>query len=112
MDVKKDRFVIAETSDTLLLGDLVSGRSSEVEWLGSGNEKFEFGSKDICWIGNAGEVSVVEFGLNEIIGTFRTEYATGKLISATVKYQKAKGKNKDKTKEFGAKKFIAYLLDL
>ena len=88
VDVLKDRFIIAETSDTLLLGDLVTSKSSEVEWLGSGNEKYEFGSKNICWISNAGEVSVIEFGLNEIIGTFRTEYASSKLISATIKYQK------------------------
>ncbi len=103
VDVLKDRYITAVTNDTLLLADLNSGKSSEVEWLGSGNEKFEFNSKDICWVSNAGEVSVIEFGTDEIIGTFRTEYVNPKLISAVVKYHKDESRDK---------KFIAYLLDL
>lgn len=101
VDILKDNFVIAETNNTLILGDLASNKHSELEWNGSGNEKFEFSNKNICWISNAGEVSVVEFGEDEVIGTFRTEYISNRLISAIIKYQKENDK-----------KFIAYLLDL
>ena len=101
IDIVKDRYVIAETSNTLLLGDIIHDKSSEIEWIGSGNEKFEFTDRNICWITNAGEISVVEFGVNEILGNFRTEYVSRGLISAVIK------QDKDHTK-----KFIAYLLDL
>lgn len=39
----------------------MNNKCSEIEWLGSGNEKFET-KDDLCWISNAGEVSVIEFG--------------------------------------------------
>lgn len=60
-----------------MIADVITGKSSEIEYLGSGNEKFEF-SNDICWICNAGEISVIELSVNEIIGTFRTEYVNKK----------------------------------
>lgn len=74
LDVLKERFVVAETASTLILGDLQRESFSEVEWNGSGNESFEFAEQGLCWISNAGEVSVVEFGVHDILGTFRTEF--------------------------------------
>lgn len=103
IDILKDRFVVAETANTLIVGDINNNCQSEVEWNGSGNENFEFTDKNICWISNAGEVSVIEYGNNEIIGTFRTEYISPRLISAIIKYQKEASQHK---------KFIAFLLDL
>ena len=51
-----DRFLVAHTSDTLLLGDLLTNRLSEVTWQGSGgNEKFFFENENVCMIFNAGE---------------------------------------------------------
>lgn len=101
IDILKDRYIIAETSNTLILGDIINNKSSEVEWLGSGNEKFEFTDRNLCWISNAGEISVVEFGVDEILGNFRTEYVSKGLISAVMKQSRE-----------NTKKFIAYLLDL
>ena len=50
-----DRFLVAHTSDTLLVGDLLSNRLSEVTWQGSGgNEKFFFENETVCMIFNAG----------------------------------------------------------
>ena len=97
VEIKKDRFIIAETRSTLILADLHTNKSSEFDWNGSGNEKFEFSNKNLCWISNAGEVSVIQFGYNEIIGTFRTEYVSTKLISGVVKNDE--------------KRYISYLLD-
>ena len=88
VDILKDRYVIAETNNTLIVGDLEIDKNSEIEWNGSGNEKFEFSSQGVCWISNAGEVSVIEFGVDEIIGTFRTEYVSSKHITATIQHHK------------------------
>ncbi len=44
----QDRFLVANTSKTLLLGDLVSGRLSEVSWPNTGgNEKFYFDNDNV-----------------------------------------------------------------
>jgi len=54
----------------LILGDLQRDNYSEIEWNGSGNENFEFTEQGLCWISNAGEVSIIEFGVHDILGTF------------------------------------------
>lgn len=84
IDILREKLVVGETKETLVLLSLENGKCTEIEWLGSGNEKFET-KGDLCWISNAGEVSVIEFGSDEIAGTFRTEYVKPKLISAVVK---------------------------
>lgn len=77
----RDRFLVAHTSDTLLLGDLVSNKLSEVAWSGSGgNEKFFFENETVCMIFNAGELTLVEYGSNEILGSVRTEFMNPHLI--------------------------------
>lgn len=43
-----DRYLVAHTSNTLLLGDLVSCKLSEVSWQGTGgNEKFYFDNDNV-----------------------------------------------------------------
>ena len=43
-----DRYLVAHTSDTLMLGDLQSTRLSEVPWQSSGgNEKFYFDNENV-----------------------------------------------------------------
>jgi intraflagellar transport protein 172 len=51
---------------------------------------------------NAGELSIVEYGVNEVIGTCRTENMGPNMISARLNYG-------DQEKQ--ATKIIAYLLD-
>uniref|UniRef100_A0A674II76 Intraflagellar transport 172 n=1 Tax=Terrapene triunguis TaxID=2587831 RepID=A0A674II76_9SAUR len=78
----KERYLVAHTSDTLLLGDLNSNKLSEVAWQGSGgNEKFFFDNENVCMIFNAGELTLVEYGSNEILGSVRTEFMNPHLIS-------------------------------
>lgn len=103
VNILKDRYVIGHTNYTLVIGDLETDKCSEFEWRGGGNEKFDMKNQNLCLIFNAGEVSVIEFGNNEILGTFRTEYVAPNLISAKIKYS-----NKGKT----SKKVIAYMLDI
>ena len=47
----KDRYIVAHTALTLLLGDLVTNGRSEVAWQGSGgNEKFYFDNENVSGI--------------------------------------------------------------
>ncbi|XP_055005694.1 intraflagellar transport protein 172 homolog [Boleophthalmus pectinirostris] len=100
-----DRYLVSHTSDTLLLGDLLTHKLSEVLWPGSGgNEKFFFENESVCMIFNAGELSLVEYGLNEILGSVRTEFMNPQLISVRLNERKLRGADDNKK--------LAYLIDL
>jgi intraflagellar transport protein 172 len=86
INVYQDRYLVASTHSTLLLGDMETCTLSELPWRGSGNEKFDFSNPNICMIFNAGELSIVEYGVNEVIGTCRTENIHPNLISARLNY--------------------------
>lgn len=80
-----DRYLVAHTSDTLLLGDLTSCRLSEVAWGESGgNEKFYFETESACMIFNVGELTLVEYGTNEVLGSVRTEFINPHLVSLRI----------------------------
>jgi intraflagellar transport protein 172 len=38
------------TVDALLLGDITTGKISEIPWRGSGNEKFDFTNSGVCMV--------------------------------------------------------------
>lgn len=86
INIYQDRYIVASTSNTLLLGDMESCKLSELPWRGSGNEKFDFSNPNICMVFNAGELSIVEYGVNEVIGTCRTENIHPNMISARLNY--------------------------
>ncbi|KAM8953335.1 intraflagellar transport protein 172 homolog [Pelodytes ibericus] len=101
----KERYLVAHTSDTLLLGDLGTNRLSEVAWQGSGgNEKFFFENENVCMIFNAGELSLVEYGSNEILGTVRTEFMNPHLMSVRLNERRQRGTEDNKK--------LAYLIDM
>ncbi|VDK75197.1 unnamed protein product, partial [Onchocerca ochengi] len=99
-----DRFVLAYTTNTMIIADMSTGHRSEIEWQSAGNERFYFENENVCMIINAGEVSLVEYGNNEIIGWIRTELTSPHLISVRLTEQKMKN--------IGTIKRVAYLLDL
>eukprot|EP00826_Nyctotherus_ovalis_P009805 TRINITY_DN12598_c0_g2_i2.p1 TRINITY_DN12598_c0_g2~~TRINITY_DN12598_c0_g2_i2.p1 ORF type:complete len:434 (-),score=136.11 TRINITY_DN12598_c0_g2_i2:179-1480(-) len=99
--IHSDRFVVAQTGESVLLCDIVSGKASEVPWKGSGNEKYDFSNAGVCMIYNAGELSIIEYGRSEVKGMCRIEYMSPFLISVRVSY----------TAEEKAKYVIAYLFD-
>lgn len=86
INVYQDRYITATTHSTILLADTENGKLSELPWRGSGNEKFDFSNPNICMIFNAGELSIVEYGVNEVIGTCRTENVSPNMISARLNY--------------------------
>ncbi|TNN53474.1 Intraflagellar transport protein 172 [Liparis tanakae] len=77
----------------------------QVPWPGSGgNEKFFFENESVCMIFNAGELSLVEYSNNEILGSVRTEFMNPHLISVRLNERKQRGVE-------GNKK-LAYLIDI
>jgi len=86
INVYQDRYLVASTNSTLLLGDMESCKLSEIPWRGSGNEKYDFSNPNICMVFNAGELFIVEYGVNEVIGTCRTENIHPNMISARLNY--------------------------
>jgi len=82
-----------------------SCKLSEIPWRGSGNEKFDFSNPNICMVFNAGELFIVEYGVNEVIGTCRTENIHPNMISARLNYAEQELRGGQPTK------IIAYLLD-
>uniref|UniRef100_H0ZWS4 Intraflagellar transport protein 172 homolog n=1 Tax=Taeniopygia guttata TaxID=59729 RepID=H0ZWS4_TAEGU len=101
----KDRYLVAHTSDTLLLGDVSSNKLSEVAWQGSGgNEKFFFDNENVCMIFNAGELTLVEYGSNDILGSVRTEFVNPHLVSVRINERQQRGVDENKR--------LAYLIDI
>ena len=100
-----DCYLVARTPETMLLGDLNRNLLSEIPWVNSGgNEKFYFENDNVCMIFNAGELSLVEYGKNEIIGSVRTEFMNPHLISVRINERSQRGVEENKK--------LAYLLDL
>lgn len=71
--VGQDRYLVAQTSETLLLGDLHRNLLSEVQWTANGDEKFYFDNENVCLVFKAGELSLIEYGNNSILESVRCE---------------------------------------
>ncbi|KAL7748888.1 hypothetical protein RI367_005801 [Sorochytrium milnesiophthora] len=102
VDIFQDQFLIANTSQTLLMGDLATCKLSEIPWQSAGNEKFYFQNPSVCMVFNAGELSMVEYGMNDLLGSCRTEYMNPHLISVRINERKSEHDVK----------MIAYLIDI
>ncbi|XP_067120573.1 intraflagellar transport protein 172 homolog [Centruroides vittatus] len=101
----KDNYIVAHTTATLIVGDMLNNKLSEVPWQGmGGNEKFYFDNENVCMIFNAGELSLIEYGNNEILGSVRAEFMNPHLISVRLNERQQKGR--------GDNKKLAYLIDL
>jgi intraflagellar transport protein 172 len=102
-----DKFLVAHTPDTLLLASLDACKLSEIPWRGSGQEKFFFEFKNVAMIFNAGELSLVEYGVDDVLGSIRTEHVSPAQLSVRIndRMRKRDGDAIDS-------KRIAYLIDL
>ncbi|CAH1397619.1 unnamed protein product [Nezara viridula] len=100
-----DRYLLARTPETLLLGDLEKNLLSEVGWQDSDRkEKFYLDNPNVCMIFNAGELTLVEYGNNDILVSVRTEFMNPHLISVRINERKLPNSDEDNKK-------LAYLLD-
>lgn len=109
INIFQDRFLVANTPESILLGDLQTCRLSEIPWHSGGNEKFFFDNPTVCMIFKAGELSVVEYGCNELLACARTEFMSPHLISVRINTPE---EGDVYAPTMGELKVIAYLLDL
>ncbi|XP_071580277.1 intraflagellar transport protein 172 homolog isoform X2 [Temnothorax nylanderi] len=101
---RRDNNVVARTAHTLLIGDIELGLISEIPWEDrSGGEKFFFEYPVVCLIFCSGELTIVEYGQNEALGSVRTEAVNPHVVSVRVNERSSAGG--------GDNKKLAYLLD-
>lgn len=86
INVYNDRYIVAMTASTLLLGDMAQRHklTSEIEWQATGHERFFFDNPGVAMVFNAGELTIVEYGHNEPLGLCRTEHVSSHLISVRI----------------------------
>lgn len=118
INIFQNRFLIANTSKTLLMGDLEKSLISEIPWISNGSEKFFFDNESVCMAYNVGELTIVEYGSNDILGSCRTQHMSPHLISVRINEQPYRPSNYDggvtpshNGQEPDNKK-VAYLLDI
>lgn len=51
-----------------------------------GNEKFYFENENVCMVFNAGELTLVEYGINDVLGSVRTELMNPHLIRSVIDF--------------------------
>jgi len=102
---RRDNNVVARTARTLLIGDIELSLISEIPWevQHNGSEKFFFEYPVVCLIFCSGELTIVEYGQNEALGSVRTEAVNPHVVSVRVNERLSAGG--------GDNKKLAYLLD-
>ncbi|CAK9818338.1 Intraflagellar transport protein 172 homolog [Anthophora plagiata] len=101
---RADNNVIARTANTLLLADIELNLISEIPWEDKSNsEKFFFEYPRVCLIFCSGELTIVEYGNNEALGSVRTEAVNPHVVSVRINERQAPGAPDNKR--------LAYLLD-
>eukprot|EP01013_Petalomonas_cantuscygni_P006238 TRINITY_DN1715_c0_g1_i1.p1 TRINITY_DN1715_c0_g1~~TRINITY_DN1715_c0_g1_i1.p1 ORF type:complete len:1783 (-),score=555.37 TRINITY_DN1715_c0_g1_i1:358-5706(-) len=84
VSVFQDRYIVSHTPTTLLLGDIIDEKLAEIPWTSGGTEKYVFDNPGVALVYNAGELSLVQYGVNEILGTVRTDHISPHLLSVRV----------------------------
>jgi intraflagellar transport protein 172 len=80
--------IVFTTKDSLLIGDVDRGKYSEIPWIVTGKEIYDFSNPGMCMIYHTGELAIIEYGKNEIIGYCRTDYIHPNVVSAKVEFEK------------------------
>ena len=107
ININLDNYLVLNTKESLIIGDIDQEKYSELQWSPSGEEKFDFTNTNVCMVYNAGELTLIEYGNSQILGYCKTEYIHSNLISARLNYNVQAGIGKTT-----AIKIIAYLIDL
>eukprot|EP01041_Mallomonas_annulata_P001132 gene1132-2194_t len=84
INIYQKRFVVANTIETLLLGDMETLKMSEIQWHGDGSEKFIFDNPLACVVYFAEELSIIEYGMSELLGSVRTPNINSHVLSLRI----------------------------
>ncbi|XP_050351662.1 intraflagellar transport protein 172 homolog [Nymphalis io] len=100
--IGNDWYAVCRTSSSLILCDIARGLTSEVAWSGSGERVYAaVGGAGL--LHRAGELSVLEYGLDRVLHTVRTERVNPHVLSVRI--------NEGQKEEGRDRKHLAYLLD-
>ena len=110
-NIYQARYVVAHTTDTLIVGDMETLKMSEIQWHGDGNEKFIFENPAACIVHFAGEATIVEYGVDEVLGSVRTSHVSRHVLSLRLNERPLKAKSTDMHAPQGDNKKAAFLLD-
>lgn len=101
---RRDNHIVARTAASLLISDIELNLISEIPWdAKTGSEKFFFEYPGVCLIFYSGELTIVEYGKNEILGSVRTEAVNPHVVSVRLNERHVAGMPDNKR--------LAYLLD-
>ncbi|XP_041986670.1 intraflagellar transport protein 172 homolog [Aricia agestis] len=100
--VGNDWYAVCRTSNSLILCDIARGLTSEIPWSGGG-ERVYAAAGGACLLHRAGELSVVEYGLDAVLHTVRTERVNPHVLSVRI--------NESASSHDADRKRLAYLLD-
>ncbi|XP_047535019.1 intraflagellar transport protein 172 homolog [Vanessa atalanta] len=100
--IGNDWYAVCRTSCSLILCDIARGLTSEVAWSGAG-ERVYAAVGGACLLQRAGELSVLEYGLDRVLHTVRTERVNPHVLSVRI--------NEGQKEEGRDRKHLAYLLD-
>ncbi len=122
--IHNDRYLTARTPSTLLMGDLESCRLSEIPWQPGGGggggkggraallappaakERFLFNIwPTVCLVERGGELTLVEYGKTEPLGSVRSEHVAPRTLSVRIVESAGGGASP------ATRKLLAYLLD-
>ncbi|KAM3966306.1 intraflagellar transport protein Oseg2 [Aphomia sociella] len=101
--IGNDWYAVCRTSSTLILCDIARGLTSEIPWTGGG-ERIYAAVGGACLLHRAGELSVVEYGLDKVLHTVRTERVNPHVLSVRINEGVSSASGRDR-------KHLAYLLD-
>ncbi|KAG7296181.1 hypothetical protein JYU34_021282 [Plutella xylostella] len=101
--IGNDWYAVCRTSSSLILCDIARGLTSEIPWSGTG-QRIYAAVGGACLLHRAGELSVVEYGLDRVLHTVRTERVNPHVLSVRINEARA---HDDVTE----RKHLAYLLD-
>ncbi|XP_060802572.1 intraflagellar transport protein 172 homolog [Amyelois transitella] len=101
--IGNDWYAVCRTSSTLILCDIARGLTSEIPWSGGG-ERVYAAVGGACLLYRAGELSVLEYGLDKVLHTVRTERVNPHVLSVRINEGVSSIDRNDR-------KHLAYLLD-
>lgn len=103
------RFIVGRVSDGLILCDMKSSplKISQIPWTWCMEESFSFLDAGVCLISRPGELSVIQYGKNELVGSFRTDFTSFSVVSLRSYGNEKNGKVHDWSRNIQ----IAFLLD-
>lgn len=84
VNIQSNNFIVATTERSVIVGEISTQKWSEVQWNFTGNEKYDFNNSGVCLVYVNGEIAVIEFGNNDIVGYCRTDYSHPNLVSAKI----------------------------